>query len=184
MTALLPDAPPIDGPDGGSIPAALAGHLRVRVSALLFDRPERPDAVLLVEHAGLWSDEPFWAPPGGGVAYGESLHEALRREVMEETGVDAEIGPLRYVLDFVRPPLHAVSFFFEATPRDGASLHSARLGSDPELAPDGQILRALRLVPLDDLPGLTLYPAPFTTRLAPDARAGFPAGLAYLGTVR
>jgi ADP-ribose pyrophosphatase YjhB (NUDIX family) len=167
-----------------AIPSAIAGHLRVRVAALLFDTPERPDEILLVEHAGLWDEKPFWSPPGGGVAYGESLPEALQREVMEETGVDIEVGPLRYVLDFVRPPLHAVSFYFEARPRGAVHLGTARIGSDPELSANDQILRSLRMVPLDDLAHLTLYPEPFTRCLACDARAGFPDGTAFLGTFR
>lgn len=90
------------------------------------------------------------------------------------------VGPLRYVLDFVRAPLHAVSFYFECTVADDAE---AALGADPELG-EAQMLRAVRWVPLDALAGLTLYPEPFRTRLAADARAGFPDGTAYLGTFR
>ena len=70
-------------------------------------------------------DQPFWTPPGGGVEFGEPLESALRREVAEETGVDVEVGPLRYVVDFVRPPLHAVSFYFSCR---AANLDAAKLG--------------------------------------------------------
>ncbi len=167
-------------PSGGRVPDPLAGRVRVRVGALLFDEPTAPSAVLLVEHEGLWEDRPFWTPPGGGVEFGESLAEALRREVTEETGVDIEVGPVRYALDFVRPPLHAVSFYLECRAPD---LGLARLGSDPELG-DRQLLRSLRLVPFDELASLTVYPEPFVGRLAADARAGFPEGTVYLGTFR
>ena len=167
-------------PSTPSIPDAYAGRVRVRVGALVFDSPAAPSAVLLAEHDGLWEDRPFWTPPGGGVEFGEGLAEALQREVREETGVDVEVGPLRYALDFVRPPLHAVSFYFTCTAPD---LTVARLGSDPELG-DRQLLRSLRLVPFDELPGLTVYPEPFVGRLAADARAGFPEGTVYLGTFR
>ena len=166
-------------PDG-RIPDVYAGRVRVRVGALLFDDDAAPGAVLLAQHGGLWDDRPFWTPPGGGVEFGEGLAEALRREAAEETGVDIRVGPLRYVLDFVRPPLHAVSFYFSGR---AADLGAARLGTDPELG-DRQLLRDLRLVPLDELPSLTLVPEPFADRLAGDARAGFPDGTVYLGTFR
>ena len=165
---------------GGHIPDRLAGHVRVRVGALLLDHPARPTAILLAEHEGLWEDRPFWTPPGGGVEFGEPLDRALEREVKEETGVDVEVGPVRYILDFVRPPLHAVSFYFECRAPD---LRLARLGHDPE-AGDRQMLRSLRLVPFAELGGLTVYPEPFVHRLAADAAAGFPDGTVYLGTFR
>lgn len=171
---------PDDSAASDSIPDVYAARVRVRVGALLFDDPDDPNAVLLAEHEGLWEDRPFWTPPGGGVEFGEGLAEALKREVAEETGVDIEVGPLCYTLDFVRPPLHAVSFYFACRAPD---LSTARLGSDPELG-DRQLLRGLRLVPFADLDAITLYPEPFATRLADDARAGFPGGTVYLGTFR
>lgn len=160
------------------IPDVYRDRVRVRVGALVTDAAR--ERILLVEHDGLWEDGAFWTPPGGGVDVGEALAEALVREVNEETGVDVAVGPLRYVLDFVRPPLHAVSFYFEATATD-AALARLALGTDPELG-DRQMLRAARLVPLDDLAGLTVYPEPFRTRLAADLRAGYPGGTVYLGS--
>lgn len=171
------------GGAGGQVPDRLADRVRVRVGALVFDDPDAPTAVLLAEHDGLWSDEPFWTPPGGGVEFGEGLSDALVREVREETGVDVEVGPVRYALDFVRPPLHAVSFYLSCRANRPA-LDAARLGTDPELADDAQILRRLRLVPFGELDRMVVYPEPFASRLARDARAGFPEGTVYLGTFR
>lgn len=154
------------------IPDVYRDHVRVRVGALIV----RSDHLLLVEHDGLWEPGTFWTPPGGGVAFGEPLAEALIREAREETGVDVAVGPLRYVLDFVRPPLHAVSFYFEAM-----ATGEAVLGHDPELG-DAQMLRRVAWIPLDDLASRTLYPEPFRACLAGDVRAGFPGGTRYLGT--
>ena len=38
--------------------------------------------------------KPYWNLPGGGVEAGEDPKEACRREVMEELGLDLEIGRL------------------------------------------------------------------------------------------
>ncbi len=161
------------------------GHrVRVRVGALLFDDDEKPSSVLLIEHAGIHTDEsgdaaPFWTPPGGGVDFGESLAEALRREAEEETGLTVRVGSLRYVLDFIRPPLHAVSFYFECY----ADAGTLRTGADPELG-ERQLIRSVTFVPFEQLPGLNVYPEGFAARLPVDTRAGFPQGIHYLGTLR
>lgn len=74
--------------------------------------PERPivgvgaivlegDRVLLVKRA----HEPLkgeWSLPGGAVDVGETLEEAIRREVREETCLDVEVGPIVDVLDRIR----------------------------------------------------------------------------------
>lgn len=159
----------------------LKGKIRVRVGGLLFDDSGDPNALVLVEHAGIWSSEPFWTPPGGGVEFAESLEEALVREVKEETGLDVEVDPLRYVLDFVRPPLHAVSFYFECRAPDG--LDALSTGSDPELR-DGQLIRSVRMVPFGELQGLNVYPEGMGEWLPEDARSGFEGGVQYVGALR
>jgi 8-oxo-dGTP diphosphatase len=159
------------------VSAAYGNRIRVRVGALIFDEPRDPRAVLLVEHFGIHGPESFWTPPGGGIEFGESLADGLRREVREETGLHTTVGPLRYVLDFIRPPLHAVSFYFEAQSEAGRP----RTGSDPELGE--QLIRSVRFVPFEELDRLNVYPEGLAERLPGDARDGFAAGMHYLGTL-
>lgn len=62
--------------------------------------------VLLIRHV-----KRGWEIPQGRVEEGENLVEALRREVLEEAGVEIEPGPLAAVWSMLSPPA-AVIFTF------------------------------------------------------------------------
>src|SRR5512137_1999737 len=62
--------------------------------------------VLLIRH-----QKRGWEIPQGRVEEGESLVDALHREVREEAGVEIEMGPLAAVWSKVTPP-SAVIFTF------------------------------------------------------------------------
>lgn len=53
---------------------------------------ERDGKILLVRQSPKASKDPgLWGPPGGHVNFGESLHEAAKREAKEEIGENIEI---------------------------------------------------------------------------------------------
>ena len=43
----------------------------------------------------------LWAIPGGRVKHGESLVDAVKREIMEETGINVEVGEAVHVFDII-----------------------------------------------------------------------------------
>lgn len=59
--------------------------------------------------------DPFWCTPGGGIDFGESLEEGLKREMIEETGVEPTIGKLLFVQQFFDGTKEQLEFFFEIT---------------------------------------------------------------------
>ena len=59
--------------------------------------------------------DPYWCTPGGGVEDGESIHEALMREMVEETGIKPEIGRLLFVQQFFDGEKEQLEFFFHIT---------------------------------------------------------------------
>ena len=98
-------------------------HLRIRVCGLCV----RHDKLLLINHSGI-TDGNFWSPPGGGLNFGETVHESLKREFREETRIEINIGKLLFVCEFLNSPLHAIELFFEVIPQS----HNLKKGSDPE----------------------------------------------------
>ena len=89
--------------------------------------------VLLVKraHAPLKGQ---WSLPGGVVELGETLAAAVAREVLEETGINVEVGPMVEVLDRVergpdgRVEYHFVIVDYLCWPCDGRLAH----GSDAD----------------------------------------------------
>jgi len=78
----------------------MAGEPRIRVSALL----RWQGRILLIRHEKEGRGE-YWLLPGGGVNAGESLTDALHRELAEEVGVGDEIpfeGPVA-IVDSISP---------------------------------------------------------------------------------
>ena len=116
---------------------------RIRVSAVLRWR----DRILLCRHEKPGRE--YWLLPGGGVNAGESLVEALRRELAEEVGIDEELpleGPVA-IVDSIAPEWsastkHVVHIIFagdltgrslERVTSQDAAVHGHRLFAVSEL---------------------------------------------------
>ena len=70
------------------------------------------DELFLCSNAG--NHLPCWCLPGGGLEKGETLPEGMKRELLEEFGVTAEVGELLYIrelLDFDKN-LNQIEFYF------------------------------------------------------------------------
>lgn len=108
------------------IDTVFGGKIRVRVCGICI----KHDKILLVKHN--MNGSPFYAPPGGGVEFGEKLHDTLTREFKEETGLKIKSGPFLFISEFIRTPLHAIELFFEIDNTSGKLI----TGTDPETASD------------------------------------------------
>lgn len=98
-------------------------RLRVRACGICV----REGALLMVNHQGI-TDGHFWAPPGGGIEFGESATDGLKREFREETGLDITVHKFLFATEFIGHPLHAIELFFSVTCENG----KPQYGTDPE----------------------------------------------------
>jgi 8-oxo-dGTP diphosphatase len=98
--------------------------------------------LLLVNHRGITSKS-FWAPPGGGVEFGESITETLKKEFREETGIVIEPGPFLFGCEFIEKPIHSIELFYAVDHVSG----TVKTGFDPEV----QIIQDVRFMSADEI---------------------------------
>ncbi len=123
---------------------------RIRVSAIL----RWHDRILLCRHEKPGKE--YWLLPGGGVNSGESLVDALRRELEEEVGIDSELpveGPVA-IVDSIAPvrsfaPKHVVHIIF-AGDLGGRSLEA--------VTSQDAAVRGHRLFAVAELDAVVLHP--------------------------
>ncbi len=73
----------------GSVPLIAVGAVIFKQNKVLLVKRKNPPA------------QGMWAIPGGKVRWGETLKQALQREIKEELNIDIEPGRLIKVIEFV-----------------------------------------------------------------------------------
>jgi 8-oxo-dGTP diphosphatase len=144
---------------------------RIRVSALL----RWEGRMLLCRHEKPGKE--YWLLPGGGVNGGESLADALHRELLEEVGIDDELpleGPIA-IVDSIAPERsfaakHVVHIIFSGD-LTGRSLE--------RVTSQDAAVRGHRLFAVTDLDDIVVHPP--IQRFLQRWRPGDP--VVYLGAI-
>jgi 8-oxo-dGTP diphosphatase len=115
----------------------------VRVSGFLV----KDGTLLLIAHKK--KGEIYWLLPGGGVEFGESMEQALKREFREELGIEIDVDSPLFMCDSIDPRgrRHILNVSFRCAYRAG----EYRLGDDRRLHDygffTGRQITAMRLYP-------------------------------------
>ncbi len=141
---------------------------RVRVAAIIVI----DDSIVLVRQRRF--DAPYYLLPGGGVDTGETLANALIREVAEETGLQCRpIRPL-FISDTISPAgdRHIVNIAFLAEVTAGSILDQ----------PLDATIEAVEVVPIAHLSDLDFRPA-IAQQIQAAFAGGFSSPAEYLGSI-
>jgi ADP-ribose pyrophosphatase YjhB (NUDIX family) len=122
---------------------------RVRVAVALLG----PEGLLLVRHQK--RERSYWLIPGGGLEFGESMREAAHRELLEETGLEVEVGSFLMAAESLAPDRtrHVVHVIFRGQVSGG----TLRLG-DEHMEPHERRIVEVRWVPLEEVRKVVMHP--------------------------
>lgn len=146
----------------GLLPVAKMKH-RLSAGMLVEDQGR----LLLVRHVKPGAYD-FWVAPGGGVQGLESLQEAARREVQEETGLDVEPQVLAYIEEMAQPEMRHCKFWFT-----GRLLGGTLSTEHPEARLE--LITAAAWLSREELQQRQVFPEVLLHRYWQDRETGFPA---------
>lgn len=95
LDSTSPNSPPIDIP-------------RLAVGAVVLDESVPGDTRILLVRRARPPMAGRWSLPGGRLEFGERIDAAVRREVLEESGLEVHVGPLVEVVEAIDLPYHYV----------------------------------------------------------------------------
>ncbi len=151
-----------------ALAARASSRPRVRVAAIIVIE----DKILVVQQRR--TGQPYYLLPGGGVDAGETLDGALRREVLEETGLECALLRPLFISDTIEPggTRHVVNITFLAEVTGGAL----------QVTPADSTIEAVKLIDPASLVGLDLRP-PMATEILDASSSHFDVPARYLGSL-
>jgi 8-oxo-dGTP diphosphatase len=118
-------------------------EMKIRVAGLIVHK----NALLMVKHVK--NGKSYWMLPGGGIKIGESIKEALQRELKEEINLESMVREMVFVVESM---LSAEKHIIQPTFRvETDAINDLRLGKDMRV-------REFSFFHVQDLDDITLYP--------------------------
>ncbi|NLK62139.1 MAG: NUDIX hydrolase [Fusobacteria bacterium] len=101
--------------------------IRVRVTGIL---QNEKNEILFIKHRK--NGDEYWLLPGGGVDYGETFQEGLKREFLEETNLKIEVNNMAFLSEAIEPnhKRHIINVYFFVT----------KIGGDMKLASEDNLV--------------------------------------------
>jgi ADP-ribose pyrophosphatase YjhB (NUDIX family) len=127
--------------------APKANSIVPAVSAIVTDEQER---LLLIQR----TDNDLWSIPGGGMEPGETVREAVRREVAEETGMECQVTGL---VGIYSNPRHVAAYDDGEVRQEFSMCFTTRLhGGSIRTSKESS---EVRFVSVDELPQYKIHPS-------------------------